>query len=153
MSKQDILLKSLEDFFSDDKNFQELSDILSHKVGISLRNIEWFVTNYAKDKRTKFKTPSGNEVDVHIAYKSSLGGYSKKFFDPFCRTERIQFKGFTTTVAQLNFIRWCIRNGILEYIKHEVPRTLYQLKGSCIHNSKETDYNSVSIEVQDSLGN
>lgn len=153
MSKQDILLKSLEDFFSDEKNFQELSDILSHKVGISLRNIEWFVTNYAKDKRTKFKTSSGNEVDVHIAYKSSLGGYSKKFFDPFCRTERIQFKGFTTTVAQLNFIRWCIRNGILEYIKHEVPRNLYQLKGSCIHNNKEINYNSVSIEGQDFLGN
>ena len=151
MSKQDILLKSLEDFFSDDKNFQELSDILNHNVGISLRNIEWFVTNYAKDKRTKFKTPSGNEVDVHIAYKSSLGGYSKKFFDPFCRTERIQFKGFTTTVAQLNFIRWCIRNGILEYIKREVPRTLYQLKGSCIHNNKDTNCNSASIEVQDSL--
>lgn len=148
MSKQEILLKSLEDFFSDEKNAQELSDILSHNIGISLRNIEWFVTNYAKDKRTKFKTPSGNEVDVHIAYKSSLGGYSKKFFDPFCRTERIQFKGFTTTVAQLNFIRWCIRNGILEYIKREVPRNLYQLKGSCTHNSKETSCNSESIEVQ-----
>ncbi len=146
MSKQDILLKSLDDFFSDEKHFTELSDILNHTVGISLRNIEWFVTNYAKEKRTKFKTPSGNNVDVHIAYKSSLGGYSKKFFDPFCRTDRVQFKGFTTTVAQLNFIRWCIRNGILEYIKHEVPRTLYQSKGSCTHNSRDTDYNSELVE-------
>jgi len=151
MSKQDILLKSLDDFFSDEKNFVELSDILNHTAGISLRNIEWFVTNYAKEKRTKFKTPSGNSVDVHIAYKSSLGGYSKKFFDPFCRTERVNFKGFTTTVAQLNFIRWCIRNGILEYIKREVPRTLYQLKGSCTHNSKDIDYTVHSIVEQDSL--
>lgn len=143
MSKQDLLLKSLDDFFSDEKHFEELSDILSHKSGISLRNIEWFVTNYAKEKRTKFKTPSGSEVDVHIAYKSSLGGYSKKFFDPFCRTERVQFKGFTTTVAQLNFIRWCIRNGILKHIKQEVPRSLYQLKGSCIRNNTCTDYNSL----------
>ncbi len=150
MSKQDILLKSLDDFFSDEKHFTELSEILNHTAGISLRNIEWFVTNYAKEKRTKFKTPSGASVDVHIAYKSSLGGYSKKFFDPFCRTERVQFKGFTTTVAQLNFIRWCIRNGILEYIKREVPRTLYQLKGSCIHSSKDTDYNFVSVAEQDS---
>jgi hypothetical protein len=149
MSKQDILLKSLDDFFSDEKHYQELSDILNHTVGISLRNIEWFVTNYAREKRTKFKTPSGNSVDVHIAYKSSLGGYSKKFFDPFCRTDRVIFKGFTTTVAQLNFIRWCIRNGILEYIKHEVPRTLYQSKGSCIHNNKDTNYNSVSVEELD----
>ena len=150
MSKQDILLKSLDDFFSDEKHYQELSDILNNTVGISLRNIEWFVTNYAREKRTKFKTPSGNSVDVHIAYKSSLGGYSKKFFDPFCRTDRVIFKGFTTTVAQLNFIRWCIRNGILEYIKHEVPRTLYQSKGSCTHNNKDTSYNSVSVEELDS---
>lgn len=150
MSKQDILLKSLDDFFSDEKHFVELSEILNHTAGISLRNIEWFVTNYAKEKRTKFKTSSGMNVDVHIAYKSSLGGYSKKFFDPFCRTERVQFKGFTTTVAQLNFIRWCIRNGILEYIKHEVPRTLYQLKGSCTHNSKDTDCNFRSTVEQGS---
>ena len=149
MSKQDILLKSLDEFFSKEENFIELSEILNHTAGISLRNIEWFVTNYAKERRTKFKTPSGSNVDVHIAYKSSLGGYSKKFFDPFCRTERVQFKGFTTTVAQLNFIRWCIRNGILEYIKHEVPRTLYQLKGSCTHNNRDTNCNSVSVEVQD----
>ena len=151
MSKQDLILKSLGDFFEDPNNFKQLDDILSHKSGVSLRNIEWFVTNYAKEKRTRFKTPSGNDVDVHIAYKSSLGGYSKKFFDPFCRTERVQFKGFTTTVAQLNFIRWCIRNGILEYIKHEVPRNLYQLKVSCSRNSKGTDCSSVTTEEQDCL--
>lgn len=150
MSKQDLLLKSLNDFFSDEKHYRELSDILDHKSGISLRNIEWFVTSYAKEKRTKFVTSNGSSIDVHIAYKSSLGGYSKKFFDPFCRTERINFKGFTTTIAQLNFIRWCIRNGILEYIKREVPRTLYQLKASCNRNSKETDCSSVSVAVQDS---
>lgn len=146
MSKQDLLLKSLDDFFSDEKNFAELSDVLDHKSGISLRNIEWFVTNYAKEKRTKFLSPSGNNIDVHIAYKASLGGYSKKFFDPFCRTERIQFRGFTTTVAQLNFIRWCIRNGILKYIKTELPRTLYQLKGTCSHNNTCTDCTVRPIE-------
>ena len=149
MSKQDLMLKSLTDFFEDEINFKELEDVLNHKSGISLRNIEWFVTNYAKEKRTRFKTPTGNDVDVHIAYKSSLGGYSKKYFDPFCRTERIQFKGLTTTIAQLNFIRWCIRNGILEYIKKEVPRNLYQLKVSYTRNSKGINCNSVKVEVQD----
>jgi hypothetical protein len=54
---------------------------------------------------------------VHVAYKSSLDGYSKKLFDPFCRTERIEFKGITTTCAQINFIRWVISNGILDYIE------------------------------------
>jgi hypothetical protein len=63
-----------------------------------------------------YKTPTGRQFTVHVAYKSSLDGYSKKFFDPFCRTERIEFQGFTTTIAQLNFIRWCIVNGIVDYI-------------------------------------
>lgn len=149
MSKNDLMLKSLSDFFDNESNFKELEDIISHKSSISLRNIEWFVTNYAKEKRTRFKAPSGNDVDVHIAYKSSLGGYSKKYFDPFCRTERIQFKGLTTTIAQLNFIRWCIRNGIIQYIKKEVPRTLYQLKVSYTRNNKETDCSFEKVEVQD----
>ena len=54
---------------------------------------------------------------VHVAYKSSLDGYSKKLFDPFCRTERVEFQGFTTTCAQLNFLKWCIQNGIIEYLE------------------------------------
>ncbi len=139
MSKQDVLLKSLDDFFQDEKNFKSLCDVLNHSYGISLRNIEWFVTNYAKERHTKFLSPSGSYVDVHIAYKSSLGGYSKKLFDPFCRTERINYRGIVTTVAQLNFIRWCIRNGIIEYIKSELPRIHSQLKASGIRNSKDTD--------------
>lgn len=149
MSKQDVLFKSLDDFYSNEKNFKELCDILDHSYGISLRNIEWFVTNYAKECHTKFKTPAGNYMDVHVAYKSSLGGYSKKLFDPFCRTERIQYKGLTTTVAQLNFIRWCIRNGIIEYIKNELPRIHSQLKASDIHSNKDTCYNFSQVEVQD----
>jgi hypothetical protein len=127
-SKEELLLTSLHDFFSNEKYMNELTNILNRVNGISLRNIEWFVTNYAKEKHVKFATTSGNNIDVHVAYKSSLGGYSKKLFDPFCRTERIQFNGLTTTVAQLNFIRWCIRTGILEYIKTELPQIRSELK-------------------------
>lgn len=151
MSKNEILLKSLSDFFSSEKNMAELTEILTHSSGISLRNIEWFVTNYAKESHTKVISPSGNQIDVHIAYKSSLGGYSKKLFDPFCRTERIQFKGFTTTVAQLNFIRWCIRNGIINFIKNRLPRNHYQTRALCSRNSKGEDENFVLVEEQQNL--
>ncbi len=146
MSKNEVLLKSLNEFFSDEKNFAELSELLTHSSGISLRNIEWFVTNYAKDEHTKVTSISGNQIDVHIAYKSSLGGYSKKLFDPFCRTERIQFKGFTTTVAQLNFIRWCIRNGIISFIKNQLPRNRYQTRSLCTHNNTNTTDNFLPVD-------
>jgi len=116
MSKSDLLLASLKRFYDEPKNSSTLLDILNHKSGISLRNLEHFVTSYAKKTNLSYTT-GGKLFSVHMAYKSSLDGYSKKLFDPFCRTERITFdvmgQGITTTVAQLNFIRWCITNDII----------------------------------------
>ena len=117
MGKCELLLESVSRFFDVPANREQLHDILEHRKGISLRNLEWFVTNYAKNEQVTYMTPAGRQFTVHVAYKSSLDGYSKKLFDPFCRTERIQFQGLTTTVGQLNFIRWCITNGIIEYMK------------------------------------
>lgn len=116
MAKADILLESLRRFFEEPDNLEKLKDILGHRKGISLRNLEWFVTNYSKDRQVTYETPTGRQFTVHVAYKSSLDGYSKKLFDPFCRTDRIEFHGFTTTPAQLNFLKWCIQNGIVEYM-------------------------------------
>ena len=118
MSKEKLLLKSLTSFYDCDTNQTALNDILVKKDTMSLRNIEWFVTNHSKKKKTTYKTKDGKQFTVHMSYKSSLDGYSKKLFDPFCRTERIEFNTFTTTVAQLNFIKWCIENDIIEYIKN-----------------------------------
>lgn len=119
MSKSELLLASLTKFFDVPENREKLHDILGHRNGISLRKLEWFVTNYAKNNHVTYTTPGGKMFTVHVAYKSSLDGYSKKLFDPFCRTERVMFQGFTTTCAQLNFLRWCIQNGVVEYLEKE----------------------------------
>ena len=122
MSKSDLLLESLTRFYDDPAHSARLHDILTTKSqGISLRNLEWFITNYAKNRHVTYTTPAGRAFTVHVAYKSSLDGYSKKLFDPFCRTERIQFQGLTTTVAQLNFIKWCLTNGIIDYMTTNKP--------------------------------
>ena len=117
MSKQTLLLNKLTKFYDNPTNVDTLKRILSKDEKISLRNIEWFVTNFSKKKKITYKTHGGKDFTVHMAYKSSLDGYSKKLFDPFCRTERIEFNNVTTTVAQLNFIKWCIENDIINYIK------------------------------------
>ena len=80
MSKTDILLSSVNEFYSDDKNKSTLMGILDKSGGISLRNIEWFITNYAKKNHTSYTTSNGRLFTVHCAYKSSLDGYSKKLF-------------------------------------------------------------------------
>lgn len=144
MSKSELLLTSLTKFFDAPENREKLHDILGHRNGISLRKLEWFVTNYAKNNHVTYTTPTGKMFTVHVAYKSSLDGYSKKLFDPFCRTERVEFQGFTTTCAQLNFLRWCIQNGVVEYLEkapikqkedgHTHPETLE----GCIHNKTDT---------------
>ena len=122
MSRSDTLLDSINIFYTEQKYADQLLDILDKKGSVSLRNLEWFITNYSKKKTLTYKTLDGKPFTVHCAYKSSLDGYSKKLFDPFCRTDKFEYTipntttSLTTTVAQLNFIRWCIKNNIIEYI-------------------------------------
>lgn len=117
MSRSDLLLKSITEFYEEPENFELLKGILEKTSGVSLRNLEWFITDYSKKKNFSYTTKTGKLFSVHMSYKSSLDGYSKKLFDPFCRTQKIEFQGIQTTVAQLNFIRWCIKNDIITTTK------------------------------------
>tara|TARA_B100000768_G_scaffold179507_1_gene197353 strand:- start:491 stop:910 length:420 start_codon:yes stop_codon:yes gene_type:complete len=122
MNKTSILLSSINHFYKEEPNRNKLLTILNKSGGISLRNLEWFITNYAKKNNTSFRTSNGKIFTVHCAYKSSLDGYSKKLFDPFCRAEKFTYQipdssqKIQTTLAQLNFIKWCIKNDIIDYI-------------------------------------
>lgn len=123
MNKSAILLTSIDTFYNIPENRATLLEILNKSGGISLRNLEWFITNYSKKNNLSYTTKDGKIFSVHCAYKSSLDGYSKKLFDPFCRSTKISYtvpgtdNEIHTTVAQLNFIRWCIKNNIIEYIR------------------------------------
>ena len=123
MSKSDILLSSINNFYTEEENRSKLLRILDKSSGISLRNLEWFITNYSKKNNISYTTQDGKYFTVHCAYKSSLDGYSKKLFDPFCRSEKFAYTvpgtshEIHTTLAQLNFIKWCIKNNIIDYIR------------------------------------
>ena len=61
---------------------------------ISLRVIDHFITNYSKKNRITYNLIENNQVqifNVNASYKSQLKAYNKKYFDPFCRRERILF--------------------------------------------------------------
>jgi len=124
MNKSDILLNSINAFYILPENRTILKELLNKTGGISLRNLEWFITDYSKKNNLTYKTRDGKLFSVHCAYKSSLDGYSKKLFDPFCRSNKMQYivpgtsDKISTTVAQLNFIRWCIKNSIVDYIRN-----------------------------------
>ena len=71
--------------------------------------------------------------NIYLSYKNQLKAYSKKYFDPFCRRDRIiinvkdvswkKYSGekyskdnyVVTTVGQLNFFKWFIENKVISY--------------------------------------
>ena len=138
----DILLyTSLTEFYNKDKNIEKLNEIL-FSTKISLRIIDWFVTNYSKKNNIHYPlylTPTGKitvidntpnqiykQINIYQSYKSQLKSYSKKNFDPFCRRDRINFicKQYTisTTIGQLNFFKWAIDNLVIDYIKNNYEK-------------------------------
>lgn len=124
VSQKDILMQSLIQFFHKKDYIDELLPVIEGTSKISLRILDWFVTNYSKKYNTSYVVDArkNRSFSVYVAYKSQLKGYQKKQFDPFCRRERIKFivhggKEVITTVGQLNFFRWAIENKILKYIQ------------------------------------
>jgi len=117
-----LLLSCIMRFFEKNENLLQMAKIVNGETRISLRIIDWFVTNYAKKNYIVYDLPNQPRFKVHNDYKVRLKSYSKRFFDPFCRWERIMIpfgekQDMETTIGQLNFFKWSIENGILKYIE------------------------------------
>ena len=115
-SKDKLLMSNINTFYS--KNpIENVLDIIKGKTKISLRLLDWFVTNYSKTNPIII-----NNINIYLNYKSQLKAFSKKQFDPFCRRERIVYyysndESILTTVGQLNFFKWLFEYDILSYIQ------------------------------------
>jgi hypothetical protein len=123
--KQELVIQSLQRFYNGRDDINEIVELLKGTSDISLRLVDWFVTNYSKTHSTSYIL-NNQKFCVYMNYKNQLKAYSKKLFDPFCRRERILFQipahePFLTTVGKLNFFRWAIEKGILDYIKGHQP--------------------------------
>ena len=122
--RRELLILSLQKFYNSRNDLDKLIPILQGQGELSLRLIDWFVTNYAKKHHVSYML-GGQEFIVYLNYKSQLKAFSKKLFDPFCRRERILFQcgntePFETTVGQLNFFRWAFEKDILSYVKEHL---------------------------------
>jgi hypothetical protein len=119
--KQDFIVRWLQDFYNQPGRLEEITPILKGESPVSLRLIDWFVTNYSKKFNVCYPLEE-RPFMVHFHYKRELKAYSKRLFDPFCRRERISFQVRgqppieETTVGQLNFFRWAIEKGVVDYI-------------------------------------
>jgi hypothetical protein len=118
------------EFYGDKENIHKMMNIINGESKISLRIVDWFVTNYAKKYYTIYdmRTQKNSGIveltrfKVYNDYKLKLKAYSKKRFDPFCRWDRISIpydeeKYMETTIGQLNFFKWAIENQIIDFIR------------------------------------
>jgi hypothetical protein len=137
-SQEQWVLHRLEKFYANKENLEKVRKVLSGESVLSLRLIDWFVTNYAKMFNRSFVNDNGKYVIVYLSYKSHLKAYSKKMFDPFCRCKRIKFSGMDTTVGQLNFFQWIISDGILDYM-YANRDEIHQDMECRINTSKNSD--------------
>ena len=124
-TQNSLLLDKLIDFYMKENNMERILPIINGESSISLRLIDWFTTNYAKQKFIVYhlntKDGSKRRFNVYIDYKLKLKAYSKRRFDPFCRWDRINIpykknELIQTTIGQLNFFKWALENKILDYI-------------------------------------
>ena len=129
--KQDLLFRSLKDFYNKEKNLFKLHSILSKDGTISLRIIDYLCTNYSKNEAVVYylKPSDTTPFNLYLQYRSQLKAYSKLQFDPFRRHQRINLKCpiapngiIETTVAQLNFFKWAFENKVIDYIENNSNR-------------------------------
>ena len=121
-TQNSLLLNKLLTYYKKEKNLEKMLSIINGNSKISLRLVDWFVTNYSKKNNTIYTLRDGNRFKVHISYKLGLKAYSKKRFDPFCRWDRITIpynedQSIQTTIGQLNFFKWAFEKEVIEYIE------------------------------------
>lgn len=130
--REQSLISNVSKFYNNKKNLDKFLPIVQG-TDISLRIIDWYVTNYTRYNRTNIRV-NGKDIDIWSEYKSQLKSYKKEAFDAFCRLDPNKKTGVTkklinfrygkgeddeipTTIGQLNFFKWVISSGILDYIK------------------------------------
>ena len=130
----ELLLLSLTDFYKESNNMSRFIKIIDGTSNISLRLIDWYITNYCKNNNEFFYCPDMKTlenhgfINIYASYRSQLKAYKKVKFDPFRRRERIEFyydndsKSICTTIGQLNFFRWAFEYSILNHIEHNIIR-------------------------------
>ena len=112
--------------------------------------MDWFVANYSKKNNTFYKIKVNGKEDffyVNNEYKNQLNGYSKLYFDPFCRKKKVEYRyrdkdgknaiGFTSSIGQLNFFQWAIRNKVIVYVKSHIKDIEQDMKDTSKKNKEK----------------
>lgn len=141
-TNETLLMTSLQQFYSSKDHIEVLRDVIQKTSPISLRVIDWFVTNYSKNYNTVLFT--GKEhINVYTSYRAQLKAFSKRLFDPFRRRHRVMYEytsedgtsqSLSTTIGQMAFFRWAIDNKIIEYLNN--PENIARVEKDIVDKTK-----------------
>ena len=151
-TKMTLLMNSLNSFYVDSKYIDEIKNIVDQNNMISLRILDWFITNYSKKITTLLK----DNFNVYLNYRLMLKSYGKHNFDPFCRRNKMVFyytsdKYLETSCGQLCFFRWCFENGILDYVKKNLAIIEKDMKTSLKEKNIGQNRKPLSISASRSI--
>ncbi len=86
-----------------------------------------------------------------ISFKEILGIRRKKRSKKTINLEYGESKYLKTSVAQLNFFRWAIKNGVIDYLKKHLDEIYNDMKKRNKKHTKKTK-KPLSISVSKTLG-
>ena len=158
-SKEELIKVKLIEFYKNPVNLGILIPIILQQTKLSLRSLDWFVTNYCKKYNINYiLSKNGSDITYFPfkSYKSQLKAYSKKFCDPFCRRERVIFdyrdniiinfnpnvklghkEYIITTIGQLNFFRFAIQDNIINYAINHITEIENDMNGTLKNRENE----------------
>ena len=147
---QGLMLTALSAYYKKNDIIRKtLYSLINGESKISLRLIDWFVTHYARVHSIIYWIDDRNNTiyenypiekneqninncrkfNLYLDYRVQLQSYTKMFFDPFRRYSRITYVleeepllSIESTVGQLNFFRWALHNGVINYIQNNLEK-------------------------------
>jgi len=166
-SKEELIKVKLIEFYKNPVNLGILIPIILQQTKLSLRSLDWFVTNYCKKYNINYiLSKNGSDITYFPfkSYKSQLKAYSKKFCDPFCRRERVIFdyqnnniinfnpsvklghkEYIITTIGQLNFFRFAIQDNIIDYAIEHITEIENDMNGTLKNRENEKKINTAEF--------
>lgn len=140
--RQRSILKRLAPFYTTENANVILKPLIEQEGTISLRALDWLVTNYAKKHNIVCCSKNSELFNIYHGYKVSLNHFRRRYFDPFRRRQRILIEvggeHYETTTGQCNFLHWAHVNGVLQYAEeHSTEIELDMNRASNLHKAEK----------------
>ena len=83
LSKEEVLLESLYEFYKNKNNLNKILPIVTFTSELSLRVLDYFVTNYSKNNLINLGNKNNTKYNVYQDYKNKLNHIIKDFLIHF----------------------------------------------------------------------